>query len=395
VQPRVLYLVHRTPYPPDKGDRIRAYHLLRFLSRHAAVHLATLADEPADAATYSALRECCERVEVIPVGRYSRWLWALASLARGRTVSEGAFRSSPLRALVRRWARETRYHACLASASSLAPYLHLSELQGVPAVVDLMDCDSQKWFDYAAASRGPLAWLYHTEGRRLRRLEQELPTRARALTVVSDVEAEICRRFAPDSPLHVIRNGVDLDYFRPVACPREPACVFVGALDYRPNVDGACWFCDEVWPTLHKARPEAKLYLVGRRPAPAVRRLAGRPGVELVGQVPDVRPFLARAAVSVAPLRLARGVQNKVLEALAMARPTVASPPSLAGLRARPGTHLLAATTPDEWVAAVLRLLDDEGLARQLGAAGRRYTEEHHCWERCLEPFRSLLSLPK
>jgi glycosyltransferase involved in cell wall biosynthesis len=134
--------------------------------------------------------------------------------------------------------------------------------------------------------------------------------------------------------------------------------------------------------------------LVGRRPAPAVRRLAGRPGVELVGQVPDVRPFLARAAVAVVPLRLARGLQNKVLEALAMARPTVASPPSLAGLRAIPGTHLLSATTPAEWVAAVLRLLDDEALARRLGAAGRRYAEEHHCWERCLEPFRSLLDLP-
>jgi glycosyltransferase involved in cell wall biosynthesis len=113
----------------------------------------------------------------------------------------------------------------------------------------------------------------------------------------------------------------------------------------------------------------------------------------LVGQVPDVRPYLTQAAVSVVPLRLARGIQNKVLEALAMARPTVASPPSLAGLRARPGTHLLSATTPDEWVAAVLRLLDDEELAQQLGAAGRRYTEEHHCWERCLEPFRCLLDL--
>jgi sugar transferase (PEP-CTERM/EpsH1 system associated) len=391
--PRILYLVHRTPYPPDKGDRIRAYHLLRFLCRHAAVHLATLADEPVDAATYATLRACCERVEVIPVGR-SRWLWALASLARGHTVTEGAFHSPSLGALVRSWARETPYHACLASASSMAPYLDLPELHDVPAVVDMVDCDSQKWFDYAAASRGPLAWLYRTEGGRLRRLERELPARARALTVVSEAEAEICRRFAPNSPLHVVRNGVDLDYFRPVDSPCEPACVFVGALDYRPNVDGACWFCAEVWPTLHAKRPEAKLYLVGRRPAPSVRRLAQQPGVVLVGQVADVRPFLARAAVTVVPLRLARGIQNKVLEALAMARPTVASPPSLAGLRATPGTHLLSATTPAEWVAAVLRLLDEEALARRLAAAGRRYTEEHHCWDRCLEPFRSLLGLP-
>src|SRR5262249_1306338 len=155
---------------------------------------------------------------------------ALASLARGRTVTEGAFHSSLLWALVRSWARDTRYHACLASASSMAPYLFMPELDSVPAVVDLVDCDSQKWFDYAAASRGLLAWLFHTEGRRLRCLERELTTRAHALTVVSDAEAEICRLYAAGSPLHVVCNGVDLEFFQPANGSQEPACVFVGAL---------------------------------------------------------------------------------------------------------------------------------------------------------------------
>jgi sugar transferase (PEP-CTERM/EpsH1 system associated) len=390
-RPALLYLVHRVPYPPDKGDRIRNYHLLKYLHQQAAVHLACLADEPVPAGTRAALGELCEQVAIVPVC-WARWPRALLSLASGRTVTEGAFRSSRLTATLAAWTRQTRFAACLTSASGMAPYLRRPELRSVPAVIDLVDVDSQKWFDYAGADRGPKAWLYRTEGRRLRRLEQQLASTARAVTVVSTVEADIYRRFCPRAPVYVVTNGVDLDYFRPAPAPEEPACAFVGALDYRPNVEGICWFCREVWSTIHQSRPDATLYIVGRRPAPAVRRLADLKGVVLAGQVPDVRPYLARAAVSVVPLHIARGVQNKVLEALAMGKATVASPQALAGVRPPPETHL-GAVTPAEWAGAVLRLLADEPLRRKLGDAGRRYAEERHCWDRCLEPFGALLGL--
>jgi sugar transferase (PEP-CTERM/EpsH1 system associated) len=391
-RPAVLYLVHRLPYPPDKGDRIRAFHVLRHLAGEAAVHLACLADEPADEDAVRALHGHCERVAVVRLGP-ARWAHALASLALAGTVTEGAFHSAALRSVVRDWARTTPFRACLASASSMVPYLRLPELRGVPAVVDLVDVDSQKWLDYAAASRGPRAWLYRTEGSRLRRLEGSLPGWVRAVTLVSDAEADIYRGFCPDGPVHVVTNGVDLEYFRPWPGPVEPACVFLGALDYRPNVDGVCWFCDAVWPQLRERRPGTKLYLVGRQPAPAVRRLAACPGVEVVGPVPDVRPYLARAAVAVVPLRLARGVQNKVLEALAMGKATVVSPQARAGLRVEPGAEVLVASSPGEWTEAVGRLLDDEGLRDRLGAAGRRRVEEQNCWRRCLEPLTALLGL--
>jgi sugar transferase (PEP-CTERM/EpsH1 system associated) len=281
----------------------------------------------------------------------------------------------------------------LASASSLAPYLRLPALRGVPAVIDLVDVDSQKWFDYAAVSRGPAAWLYRHEGHGLRAVERALAGWANAVTVVSAAEATLYQQFCPGFPAHVATNGVDLDYFRPDPGPEEPACVFVGALDYRPNVEGIGWFCREVWPALRRARPKITLYVVGRRPAPAVRRLATLPGVELVGPVPDVRRYVARAAVVVVPLHLARGVQNKVLEALAMGKATLASPPSLAGLAVRPGTHVLAAATPQEWVESAVRLLDDPALRQRLGTEGRRYVEEKACWDRCLQPFETLLGL--
>jgi sugar transferase (PEP-CTERM/EpsH1 system associated) len=334
-------------------------------------------------------------VAVVPVGQWARGARALLSLARGGTATEGAFDAPGLRALVRRWAGEAQYCAALASASSLAPYLRLRELAGVPAAVDIMDVDSEKWFDYAATTRGPRAWLYRTEGRRLRRLERALPAWARAVTLVGEAEAGLYRRFCAPGEVRAVPNGVDLDYFRPGPEACGPSCVFVGALDYLPNVDAAEWFCREVWPEVLRRRPRAKFLLVGRRPAPAVRRLAGRPGVEVVGQVPDVRPHVYRAAVTVVPLRIARGIQNKALESLAMGRATVVSPATLGGVRAEPGTHLLQASAPAEWVGALLRLFDDPGLRRRLGAAGRRYVQENHRWEHCLRPFAALLGLPE
>jgi len=265
----------------------------------------------------------------------------------------------------------------------------------VPAVVDLMDVDSQKWLDYAAARRGPKAWLYRLEAARLARLEKELAAGAGALTLVSEAEARLFRRSCPGAPVHAVKNGVDLDYFAPPALAEEEAtCVFVGALDYFPNIDAAVWFCREAWPEVRRARPEARLRLVGRRPDPEVLALGGLPGVEVVGQVPDVRPHVARAALSVVPLRIARGIQNKVLESLAMSKATVVSPQALAGVGARPGEDVAVADGPAEWAAAVLGLFGDPARRRRLGASGRAFVEEHHHWERCLRPFAGLLGLP-
>ena len=167
------------------------------------------------------------------------------------------------------------------------------------------------------------------------------------------------------------------------------------ALDYYPNVDAVVWFCREVWPSIRQRHPDSTFSIVGRRPIAAVQRLADLPGVQLVGQVPDVRPFLSEAAVVVAPLRIARGLQNKVLEALAMGKAVVASPPALAALQCQPGVDLLAASTAAEWIDAILQLLENKRLRKKLGTSGRKYIEEHHAWDRCLGPLIDLLGLAK
>lgn len=400
-RPRVLALTHRVPFPPDKGDRIRTYHILKWLSARADVHLACLADEPVEPSTLAGLTGLCERSEVIPHRGPGRWGRALRSFAMGGTISEGVFDSPALRSLLRRWTEADDYDTVFASASSLVPYLRQGPLRHIPAVIDLVDVDSQKWLDYAGKGVRPMDWVHRAESRRLRRVERDIAGWARALTLVSEAEAALYRESCgvAEGPVHAISNGVDFDYFHPDASSAfgdapSNGCVFVGALDYRPNVDGAVWFCREVWPEIRRRVPDASLTLVGRRPVPVVQRLAVEcPGVELAGQVPDVRPFVVNAALAVVPLRLARGVQNKVLEAMAMQKAVVSSPQAVAGVKAVRGRDLLVASSPEEWADSVTNLLGDPARRKALGEAGRRYVEANHCWETCLNPFGPLFGL--
>jgi sugar transferase (PEP-CTERM/EpsH1 system associated) len=377
------------PFPPDKGDRIRNWHVLRQLARRGTVWLACLADEPVPPETITELNRVCGRVAIVPVTE-GRWLRAGWSVLTGGSISEGAFRERDLMRVVRTWCAETNFSAAVISASSLAPYLRMRELADVPKIVDLVDVDSQKWSDFADAAKFPKKLLYRLESRRIRKLERGLPQWTKAVAMVSRAEAAVFDSFAGAGAATVAANGVDLDYFAPhppAADAGRLACAFVGAMDYLPNVDAAVWFAREIWPAIHAKYPSAEFRIIGRKPSPEVQRLAEVPGVNLIGQVPDVRPFVADSTIVVVPLRLARGIQNKVLEAMAMAKPVIAAPPALAALKAVPGTHLLSASSPAEWVNAVSELFANPDRCRELGAAARRFVEEHHHWETCLEPL--------
>jgi sugar transferase (PEP-CTERM/EpsH1 system associated) len=391
-RPRVLYVTHRVPFPPDKGDRIRNYHVLRQLAVGADVYLAAIADESVPGTTRVELARYCREVEFVPAAGVLRWVRAAGSVLAGRSLSEGVFDHPALRRVVDRWAAEVGFDAAVVSASSLAPVLRRPGLDRVPGFVDVVDVDSQKWLDYAAAARGPRRWQYRLEGSRIRKLERALPTWAAACTLVSRNEADLFDAVAGPDSATVATNGVDLDYFRPRdAVKQEPACAFVGALDYRPNVDAAVWFATEVWPAVRADRPDVEFRLIGRQPAPAVERLGTIPGVRVIGQVPDVRPHVAAAAVIIAPMRLGRGLQNKVIEALAMGKAVVASPAALAALAVEPGVHLERAESPADWVRTVRNLLADPSARKFLGEAGLDYVRQHHDWGRCLRPLTTLI----
>jgi polysaccharide biosynthesis protein PslH len=388
--------------PPNRGDRIRTCNFLRHIATRADVWLGCLADEPVSDDTWQSLRDICHQVAIVPVEPRMRWVRAGVSFLTGRTISEGAFASPRLKRIVSEWTAQKSFDSALCSSSALAPYLQIPDLDQTPRHVDLIDVDSEKWFDYAKASGVIKRGIFHLEGRRLRQLEGGISDWASGITVVSEPEAALYRAFRSDGPIEPIPNGVDVDYFTPEAgsvdgimpaASSQSGCVFVGALDYKPNIDGIIWFARNVWPQIHRQHPDQNLSIVGREPVADVQKLAEIPGVDVVGTVPDVRPYLSRAAVAVVPLHIARGVQNKVLEALAMAKAVVASPDPLVGLRVEDGVQLFKAVEAEQWVSCVTRLLDDAQLRHDVGVAGQAYVTAHHRWEQCLEPLMRFLHL--
>ncbi|MFN9717227.1 MAG: TIGR03087 family PEP-CTERM/XrtA system glycosyltransferase [Planctomycetota bacterium] len=394
MRPRILYITHRVPWPPDRGDRIRTWNVLKYLSAQADVDLACLADEPVSEATMTELQRVTSRLAVITHGGKKRYASGLLSLASGNTVTEGLFHCRSLTRTLRDWDRTSLYTASLASSSGVARYLFRPFFsQTATRWVDLTDVDSQKWLDYSRASSFPLSMVYATEGRRLRKVEQTLAARCERLLVVSEAERDLFRSFCPTDRIRAVSNGVDSAYFAPGRTSNvDPhSCVFVGVMNYKPNADAAIWFADHVFPRLQQLYPDAAFRIVGKSPTADVRSLAMRPGIEVTGSVPDVRPWLYRSTCAVVPLHIARGVQNKVLEAMSCGRPVICSSSPLKGLAAEPGLHLLKADTAEEWVQSICRVFTDTCLQDELGMAGAAYVQLKHSWNHCLAPLDDLL----
>jgi sugar transferase (PEP-CTERM/EpsH1 system associated) len=392
MRPRVLVIAHRTPFPPDKGDRIRTYNIIRYLAARASVDVVALADEEPGAAIVAGLRAQADHVELVRCDSPLRWWRAAVSGVGGRSATEGLFHSPELRRRIGELAKARRYDLVLATCSSMAQYVDRKTFGSASVLIDLIDVDSEKWSDYANTASGWKRWAYALEARRVRQLEAALAERCHKIAVTTSAEADCYRAIQPAGDVVAIPNGVDYNYFHPADVEESPAsCVFVGALDYKPNIDGMIWFCRRVWPTIRARRSDATLSIVGRRPVGVVQELALIPGVRVVADVPDVRPHLWGAQVAIAPLQIARGVQNKVLEALSAGRAVVASPQAILGLGVQVGRDLLAAEQIDEWTTALMQLWSNASERRKLGAAGRAFVMEQHCWDRCLQPIADLI----
>ena len=385
---RLLMLAHRLPYPPNKGDKIRSFNVLRHIARRHDVHLACLVDDASDLRYVDALRDFASDVAIARIDGRSRRLLSLRAVLGSRSITETHFHSKPLQETVDGWIDDRAFDGVMCVCAPMAEYVFRSRhaegrLKGAVKVMDLIDVDSVKWAQYATESRGPVAWLYGRESRMLGRFEQEVVRRFDRTFTVSESEASLLGRHERIGAFH---NGVDLAYFSPAPLPAEPSpwIVFTGVMDYRPNVDGVRWFVREVLPRVRARLPAVRTAIVGSRPTRAVMDLALEAGVTVTGHVADVRTWIARASVCVAPLRIARGIQNKVLEAMAMARAVVATPQAFEGLDARAGEHLLVESEPVAFADAVVRLIDDPDMAARMGAAARGRVESSYSWERNL-----------
>ncbi|MBK1691675.1 TIGR03087 family PEP-CTERM/XrtA system glycosyltransferase [Ectothiorhodospira mobilis] len=393
----LLFLAHRIPYPPNKGDKIRSFNLLKHLAGRYRIHLGCFVDDPHDWDYREDVAAYCHDLCLQRLDPTRARLKSLRGLLDGRPLTLPYYADHRLR----RWVRETLdagVGRVLVFSSAMAQYLEPQDYARCHVVVDFVDVDSDKWRQYAPSHRFPMNRLYARESRRLLAYERHVAARAGAGVFVSAQEADLFRRLSPGtaSTTHAIDNGVDVDYFSPRGVQGEPFApgerhlVFTGAMDYWANVDAVRWFAGEVFPRVRARCPEARFTIVGARPGPEVKRLGRIEGVQVTGAVRDVRPYLAQAVAAVAPLRIARGVQNKVLEAMAMARPVIATPQAMDGLRLCADLEPLVAEDPGDLAALSLSALTG-ALPADAGDRNRACVCRHYSWAEHMGRFADLL----
>lgn len=394
----LLFLAHRIPYPPNKGDKIRSFHFLKWLAERYRVHVGAFVDDPADHEYVQVLEQKCASAFLPSLDPRVARLRSLAGLLRREALTESYYRHAAMQSWVDDVIRRHGIRKIFVFSSGMAHFV--LRHAGARRVMDFVDMDSDKWRQYGA-SKGRLGGaIYRREAERLLSAERRIAREFDASVFVSPAEAALFASQAPESAhrVHAIENGVDTEYFSPAASRANPypagerAIVFTGAMDYHANVDAVDWFGRNVFPVVRAARPAARFYVVGGRPAATVRRLGEIAGIVVTGAVPDVRPWLAHAHVAVAPLRIARGVQNKVLEAMAMERRVVLTPQAAEGIH--PFDDLSRDIGHDAGTVAekVSTLLTDEPCR---AARNREFVLRHYNWARNLERLGLLLENPR
>lgn len=392
----LLFLAHRIPFPPNKGDKIRSFHLLRHLAQHYRIYLGAFVDDADDWQYAEALSPYCAEIKLLPLHPRRSKLKSLTGLLTGEALTLPYYRNAELSAWARQRVQDGSINRGLAFSSAMGQFMPAGLAR---TVMDMVDVDSDKWTQYAPAQRWPLSWLYAREGRKLAAWEARMAQQFDATLLVSHPEAVLLQQRAPQArdKIAAFENGVDMDYFSPERDYPKPfsrdvrAIVFTGAMDYWPNIDAVVWFAEQIFPTIRQQCPQAQFVIVGSRPGPEVKSLAQQSGIVVTGSVPDVRPYLAHAACAVAPLRIARGVQNKVLEAMAMARAVVVTPQAAEGIRARAGEEYILAQDANTFSEAVLSQLVQHHST--LGQAARQVILRHYNWAQNLAAVDTWLEI--
>jgi sugar transferase (PEP-CTERM/EpsH1 system associated) len=327
---RILFLAHRLPYPPNKGDKIRSFHELNALSQRHEVDLFCFYDQPEDREYFADVRHYCREFYAEEISWIRSRSQALLALCQGRPFTPAVFHSPTMASHIQEALRSRNYDLIFLFSSAMAPYVESASR--IPRVLDMVDVDSDKWTQYAGHANPPASWIWRAEGRRLGAAEQRWVRDFSLTLLCTRAETEILKHLAPGANIDTLENRLDMTYFDPnlvETTPEirlwQPYIIFTGSMDYFPNVDAVTFFYREVFPAIRQNFPKAQFVIAGRNPTSAVRVLGRDTSVHVTGAVPDIRPYLRGAAVAVAPMRVARGVQNKILEAMAMGVPVAAS----------------------------------------------------------------------
>jgi sugar transferase (PEP-CTERM/EpsH1 system associated) len=423
---KILYLAHRIPYPPNKGDKIRTFNEIKYLSQDHGIDLVCLADNIDDISFKKDLELYCQQVFVLPLPTSLAKLQGIISLILGKAISVGYFYKRKLQRIIDRLLKENHYDAIICFSSPMAEYIYRSKFynenkhrpigQRTRLIMDFCDVDSDKWLQYAQTAKFPMNLAYRIENKRLFEYEKQVSNDFDFSVFTTNKEVDLFLAGHPVAKnLMSIPNGVDFQYFSPGAeNPKEniqdkrfvikdvhnknndirdkgPILLFTGSMDYYANVEGVSWFNAEILPLIKRKLPQAQFLIVGSNPHPIVKKLGENDGVIVTGFVDDIRPYYQMADICVIPLRLARGVQNKVLEAMSMGKPVVVTSKAVEGIMAVAGEHVFVQDTPDSFSEAVFRLFRDNSLKERMGMHARKFILDNYDWECNIKKFNELL----
>jgi sugar transferase (PEP-CTERM/EpsH1 system associated) len=384
----LIFISHRMPWPLNKGEKIRAFNIIQHLRPRYAIHLGCVVDDPADMAHIGHLQKYCASVGAFPIDKRAQKLRALLRARPGRPLMPDFYYARELQAWVDAAMARVRMDVIYIYSVAMAPYV--LDTPHPCRILDAQDVDSAKWAEYGRSARPPMRWVWQREARTLLCYERRAAAACDATFFVSEPEAACFRRLAPESAGKVVavECGVDLQRFSPSAAydwpfgEDGPCLVLTGNMDYWPNADAAIWFAREILPLVRARHPAVRFFAVGANPGADVLALRSLPGVAVTGRVEDVRPYVAHAAAIVCPLRIARGIQNKVLEGMAMGKVVIASPAAFEGVRAEAGRDLLVADGVQDFAERIDDVLT--GGYDGLGKRARAAMERGYAWESVL-----------
>lgn len=395
----MLFLSQRIPYPPNKGDKIRSFNILKHFSATHRIHLGCFIDDPADWEHVDALKEYCVDTCIVPLNKTMAKVRSLQAFLTGAPLNLPYFYDKSLEAWTKAIYTDIKPHAAFAFSSQMGQYFLNATPRPARIVIDYCDVDSDKWHQYAKSKRWPVSWVFERESKTLLKFDRKIAEAVDAGTFVAPPEVELFERLAPETKgkIHAIGNGIDTTYFSPddtYPSPYEaggPIIIFTGAMDYWPNVDAVVWFATQIFPLIRQTIADARFFIVGGGPTPEVMKLEKITGVHVSGRVPDMRPYFAHANAAVTPMRIARGIQNKVLEAMAMSKPTVTTPTALAGIDATPDKEILVAEDETAFAAQVVRALTASE-ASKIGKQAKEFVSRAYSWPSQLAPYDALIA---
>lgn len=390
---RILFACHRLPYPPKRGGKIRPFNIIRhFAEQGHRVTVGSLARSDEELEEGQGLRDYCDKLLVGSIGKWSAVAQMVARLPTTAPSTMGYFYSAALHKDMRDEIASGEYDLVFVHCSSASQYMRSQS--GIPSILDFGDMDSQKWLDYSSFKPQPLALGYWLEGTKLEREERRLAGQFDVCTCTTKAELEFLNGMEAARYTSWFPNGVDTEFFAPDDELYDPNEIcFIGRMDYYPNQQAMVNFCGKILPEIQISRPATTLTIVGADPSSEIRALGSMPGVTVTGTVDDVRSYVRRAALSVAPLAIARGTQNKILESMAMGVPVVASAVAAGGVDAIPGEQILIANDDAEFGQQILNLLEDVDARNTLSTAARQRMVSHHNWASSMAMLDKIVEL--